>query len=42
MSLIPVLRDLARWGAENQFRTLVEIDTGEALAHVNAGVSEPI
>ena len=42
MSLIPVLRDLARWGAENQFRTLVEIDTGEALVHGNAGVSEPI
>jgi len=42
MSLIPVLRDLARWGAENQFRTLVEIDTGEPLAHGNTGVSEPI
>lgn len=42
MSLIPVLRELARWGAENQFRTLVEIDMGESLAHSSAGVSEPI
>jgi DNA-binding HxlR family transcriptional regulator len=42
MSLIPILSDLARWGAENQFRTLVEIETGEPLARGNIGVSEPI
>lgn len=42
MSLIPVLRELARWGAENQFRTLVEIDMGESLAHGSASVSGPV
>ena len=42
MSLIPVLRELARWRAENQFRTLVEIDMGESLAHGSASVSGPV